>query len=134
MRKEDLQNLEPFGVTTASVTSEVRTNEPPGAFSITVEGIDEFTNQEDWVGIWKRHIVPHQNTLWERRGSKPAGRKTYQLETLRNWLPVYRSSLVTGSVEKTLNEFQKAEAPEGTLDTKRAGEMMAELNYLLRPV
>ena len=134
LRKEELQNLEPLAVTIAVGSSEVVAAEPSGTFAVPVQGLDEFTNKEDWERIWKQHVRPRQNALWDRRGLKPSGRKTRDVETMRDALSLYHVWLRVGSVEKALDELQRRGASQGAMGTTHARDVLQALDDLLRPV
>ena len=75
--------------------------------SVLVQGIDEYTTKSDWNRIWKQHIEPVQNELWEKRGQRPRGQQARSLERLRNGLLLYEKFLVLGSMVQVQSSSER---------------------------
>ena len=63
---------------------------------ITVHGVDEFTSQQDWLGIWRRYIRPEQDRFWNLRATRPEGRRRVDVRRLEKGLSTYTRMLEEG--------------------------------------
>jgi len=63
------------------------------SFDITVRMIDEFLTKNDWDRIWTTYIRSYQASLWERRGMKPRGRRTLEIDRLKRMMPLYQKMI-----------------------------------------
>ncbi len=62
---------------------------------ITVRGVDEFTSQQDWLGIWQRYVRPEQDRLWSLRATGPEGQRR-DVRRLEKGLSIYARMLEEG--------------------------------------
>jgi hypothetical protein len=121
-----LTKLDPFS---ADVVYEDIGGGDPDAFMVSVRGIDEFMTRADWNNIWERYIRPRQENLWERRGMKPQGRRTVNIERLQSALPLYRDMVQQSWTMKNVFEEALVEWDQETI--RRA---ISDLGKLLAPV
>ncbi len=98
-------------------------------FTVSVKWIDEFMTKSDWNNIWERYIRPRQENLWERRGMKPQGRRTVNIERLQSALPLYRDMVQQRWTMK--NVFEEAPVEWDQEAIRRA---ISDLGKLLAPV
>ena len=61
-----LEKILPFDVTVVPITTPVG-----GAFTITIDWIDEYTTKKQWGKIFDNYITPRQEHFWEERGDLP---------------------------------------------------------------
>jgi hypothetical protein len=103
--------------------------------SITIWGLDEYVKKEDWDQIWEQDVEPRQEGLWEERGMKPQGRRTADLERLRDGVPLYRIRMEKKiSVEKAISELTSSgELSGASMEQRNARRMLKELKALLAP-
>lgn len=85
-----LEELEPLSISV--IHNESLDDEE--SFDVIVRRIDEFLTKEDWNRIWINHVKPRQAYLWERRGMKPQGRRTLEIDRLKRILPLYQRMVI----------------------------------------
>ncbi len=130
---EWVKDIELFSVSTShSYYRSYKTN----AIGITVEGIDEFITFKDWQRLWERYIKRIQEKAFRERAMKPHGRKTVDLERLKEYLPLYQEVIRR---YKSINEFvdNKTES-YGELyqdqDQETVRRALKDIESLLRPI
>ena len=101
----------------------------PDVFTVSVKWIDEFMTKADWNNVWEHYIKPRQENLWERRGMKPQGRRTVNIERLQSALPLYRDMVQQCWTMKNVFEEAPVEWDQETI--RRA---ISDLGKLLAPV
>ncbi len=96
-----ITNIEPMNV---EVSYDDNTLEDPDAFTITVKEIDEFVRKADWVHIWDEYILRRQRKMLEKRGKKPRGRRTVDIDRLKDNISLYNQMVFDG---KLIADFLK---------------------------
>lgn len=120
-----LDGLEFLGV---SVTNGPTFGNRPRSFDITVSGIDEFVNKQDWDAIFDRHVEPRLDDFWENRGQGPQGRAGPDIERLSEFLPMYETM-----VTKKLGVHHIVEQADELYDESTIRRAMRDLRALLAP-
>jgi hypothetical protein len=104
-----------------------------GQMSALVEGIDEFTPEDEWTSIWRNRVVPIQKRLMLSRGQYPRGQRAPSLERLREGMPLLEVWLELRNLECALNELQKKGHPLGGENPQVARALLKDLRDLLQP-
>ena len=103
------------------------------ALTISVDGVDEFTNKQEWDRVWRCVIAPLQKRRLEERGHGPKGRRSPSLSRLLEAMAVYRSSLNEESIKGALNKLQSEGTPGGEMEVETARRLVRDLRILLKP-
>lgn len=115
----------------------VRRNEDSGdqeSFDITVRRIDEFLTKDDWDRIWTNHVKPRQASLWERRGMKPHGRRTLEIDRLKRVLPLYQRMIKEHLQIKDLLRYPLDDLTMDDLDQESVRRALFDLEAVLTPL
>ena len=99
---------------------------------ITIRGIDEFTSQQDWLGIWQRYIRPEQDRLWSLRATRPEGRRR-DVRRLEEGLSIYIRMLEEGlSVGELVSRSAPFWVPE-EVEPETLRRLIQDLASVLAP-
>lgn len=109
---------------------------PYRGFSVTVSGLYEFVTREDWSDIWDAVVKPRQGMLMSSRGMAPAGRRTVDIERLRQGIDLCRKNKVERMrMEQALSEFaEKGSSTSEDIDLGSARRLLRDLKAVLAPV
>jgi hypothetical protein len=108
----------------------------PEAFSVSIRNIDEFTSKDEWDTVWRNYVKPRQEFIWEKRGMRPHGRRTRDIERLKKALPFYRKMVEKKVDFKTLYLSEEGAAEAETLEFEREDlqKTIRQLKRLLKPI
>ncbi|MFC2001048.1 hypothetical protein ACFLUZ_00915 [Chloroflexota bacterium] len=124
-----ITNIEPMN---AEVSYDDNTLEDPDAFTITVKEIDEFVRKADWEHIWNDFILPKQKKMWGKRGKKPRGRRTVDIDRLKDNISLYSQMVFDGKlIADFLKESISYELDDADQETIR--RTLNDLDDLLDP-
>jgi len=111
------------------------------AFTITVDGIDEFMTKQHWNEIFNKYIQLQQQYYWERRGEKPHSRQIDLDRRKQPWVfeindLVYKEKMAGRKcgIDRALELLSKQEKlPPDGVDRKTASRLIKSLNILFQP-
>ena len=83
LMREELERLDHTGVSIIQGPGEVPVIQSKNSFSVTIEGLDEYSTKAEWEQVRNDQIVPRQERFLERRGRRPQGRQAPDLA--RTW-------------------------------------------------
>ena len=132
-RKAQLKNIGNLGVHLIHRPGEFNVVQPANTFSITLEGLDEYSTREELDQAWEDHIRPQQRQLWEARGQAPQGRRVPSLERLRAGLPLYQASFKYRSIDAVLDHLEEIDPSWGKMEPEKARRVIMELRTLFEP-
>ncbi|MFH1141642.1 MAG: hypothetical protein V1724_08310 [Chloroflexota bacterium] len=114
-----------------AINYEYDSSSDPGAFTVSVKGIDEFITQEDWDRLWTQYVRPRQESLLQQQGMKPQGRRTVEIGRLRKALPGYCKMVQRGLTMKDILGLPSS-VPEPP-DQETIRRAIRDLKELLSP-
>ncbi|MFC2000148.1 hypothetical protein ACFLXE_05265 [Chloroflexota bacterium] len=105
------------------------------AFTISVHGIDEFLMKDEWDHIWTDYVKPRQERLLERRGMEPQGRRTVNIDRLKQAMPIYHEMIIKNITFTDLLKLDKPLPGYKILrkDQEAIRRVINDLRKLLKP-
>ena len=112
----------------ATIRSDGEAHGDPEAFTVVVEGLDEYVTKADWDRVWRDRVKPVQDSLWEGRGMRPQGKRSVGLKRLERSISAYGEMVRDG-----LSEQRMITRSDGRRDQELIRRDLQDLRRLLEP-
>lgn len=124
-----LEALEPLSI----IVRYSENSDDEESFDMTVRRIDEFLTKDDWNRIWTNHVKPRQASLWERRGMKPRGRRTLEIDRLKRIMPLYQRMITEHLQIQDMLRYPLDDLSMDNVDQETVRRTLLDLEAVLTP-